>query len=220
MNKICIVDNMSDCYFIGELLNMDTTFHRVNNSPKLLYEKNRRLYLSDIEDNDDDDFKISVSEFVLFNLEYLDDQGELNYRKLLDFYTFTQRKLYDINVHEEDVYNEGSQLKALDKILENLNLFLVEFAQDTFSEDKSEFCKYKDAFVLDMESGKYSKIVEVDLNRRQVSYCVSGSDYVEFLDYHQSYQSVVVNNPMEVISMDDLDLVKEGVFVKKFKFEE
>lgn len=73
---------------------------------------------------------------------------------------------------------------------------------------------------LDMESGKYSKIVEVDLNRRQVSYCVSGSDYVEFLDYHQSYQSVVVNNPMEVISMDDLELVSEGVFVKKFKFEE
>lgn len=218
MNKICIVDCLSDCHFISELLSIDLTFYKLGDSPKLLYEKNRNLYLSDIE-NDDDGFKLSVSEFVLFNLGYLDDQGELNYRKLLDFYTFTQRKLYDINVHEEDVYNEDSQLKELDKILENLNLFLVEFAQDTFSEDKSEFCKYKDAFVLDMESGKYSKIVEVDLNRRQVSYCVSGSDYVEFLDYHQSYQSVVVNNPMEVISMDDLDLVKEGVFVKKFKFE-
>lgn len=219
MNKLCIVDNMSDCYFIGELLNMEVTFHRVNDSPKLLYEKNNRLYLSDIEE-DDDDFKLSVSECVLFNLGYLDDQGELNYRKLLDFYTFTQRKLYDINVHEEDVYNEYSQLKALDKILENLNLFLVEFAQDTFSEDKSEFCKYKDAFVLDMESGKYSKIVEVDLNRRQVSYCVSGSEYIEYLDYRQAYQGISVNNPMEVVSMDDLELVSEGVFVKKFKFEE
>lgn len=219
MNKLCIVDNMSDCYFIGELLNMEVTFHRVNDSPKLLYEKNNRLYLSDIEE-DDDDFKLSLSECVLFNLGYLDDQGELNYRKLLDFYTFTQRKLYDINVHEEDVYNEYSQLKALDKILENLNLFLVEFAQDTFSEDKSEFCKYKDAFVLDMESGKYSKIVEVDLNRRQVSYCVSGSEYIEYLDYRQAYQGISVNNPMEVVSMDDLELVSEGVFVKKFKFEE
>ena len=219
MNKICIVDNMSDCYFIGELLNMETTFHRVNDSPKLLYEKNKRLYLSDIED-DGDEFKLSVSECVLFNLGYLDDQGELNYNKLLTFYTFTQRKLYDINVHEEDVYNEDSQLSALNKLLKNLNLFLVEFAQDAFSKDESEFNKYKDAFVLDMYSLKYSKIVEVDLNRRQVSYCVSGSDYIECLDYNQAYKSLVVNNPMEVVSMDDLDPVGNGVFVKKFKFEE
>lgn len=219
MNKICIVDNMSDCYFIGELLNMETTFHRVNDSPKLLYEKNKRLYLSDIED-DGDDFKLSVSEFVLFNLGYLDDQGELNYSKLINFYTFTQRKLYDINVHEEDVYNEDSQLLALNKLLKNLNLFLVEFAQDTFSKDESEFNKYKHAFVLDMSSMKYSKIVEVDLNRRQVSYCVSGSDYIEFLNYNQEYKSIVVNNPMEVVSMDDLEPVGNGVFVKKFKFEE
>lgn len=219
MNKICIVDNMSDCYFIGELLSIDTTFHRVNDSPKLLYEKNRSLYLSDIED-DDDGFKLSVSEFVLFNLEYLDDQDELNYSKLLEFYTFTQRKLFDINVHKDNVYNEDSQLAALNKILENLNLFLVEFAQETFSKDESGFNKYKDAFVLDMSSMKYSKIVEVDINRRQVSYCVSGSEYIEYLDYRQDYQGVVVNNPMEVVSMDDLELVSYGVFVKKFKFEE
>lgn len=219
MNKICIVDNMSDCYFIGELLNMETTFRRVNDSPKLLYEKNKRLYLSDIED-DGDEFKLSVSEFVLFNLGYLDDQGELNYRKLLGFDTFTQRKLRYINVHGEDVYNEDSQLAALNKLLKNLNLFLVEFAQDAFSKDESEFNKYKDAFVLDMSSMKYFKIVEVDLNRRQVSYCVSGSDYIEFLDYNQNYKSIVVNNPMEVVSMDDLELVSNGVFVKKFKFEE
>lgn len=218
MNKICIVDNMSDCYFIGELLNMEETFHRVNDSPKLLYEKNKSLYLSDIEE-DGDDFKLSVSEFVLFNLGYLDDQGELNHSKLLDFYTFTQRKLRDINVHKDNVYNEDSQLAALNKLLKNLNLFLVEFAQDTFSKDESEFNKYKDAFVLDMSSMKYSKIVEVDLNRRQVSYCVSGSEYIEYLDYRQAYQGVSVNNPMEVVSMDDLELV-EGVFVKKFKFEE
>lgn len=198
---------------------METTFRRVNDSPKLLYEKNKRLYLSDIED-DGDEFKLSVSEFVLFNLGYLDDQGELNYRKLLGFDTFTQRKLRYINVHGEDVYNEDSQLKALDKLLENLNLFLVEFAQDTFSEDESEFNKYKDAFVLDMSSMKYFKIVEVDLDRRQVSYCVSGSDYIEFLDYNQNYKSIVVNNPMEVVSMDDLEPVGNGVFVKKFKFEE
>lgn len=219
MNKICIVDNISDCYFIGELLSMDTTFHRVNDSPKLLYEKNKRLYLSDIED-DGDDFKLSVSEFVLFNIGYLDDQGELNYRQLLNFDTFTQRKLYDINVHEKDVYNEDSQLAALNKLLKNLNLFLVEFAQDAFSKDESEFNKYKDAFVLDMSSMKYSKIVEVDLNRRQVSYCVSGSDSIECLDYNQNYKSIVVNNPMEVVSMDDLEPVDKGVFVKKFKFEE
>lgn len=219
MNKICIVDDMSDCYFIGELLSMDTTFHRVNDSPKLLYEKNKRLYLSDIED-DEDGFKLSVSEYVLFNLGYLDDQGELNYRQLLNFYTFTQRKLYDINVHEEDVYNEGSQLAAINKLLKNLNLFLVEFAQDAFSKDESEFNKYKDAFVLDMSSMKYSKIVEVDLNRRQVSYCLSGSEYIEYLDYRQAYQGVSVNNPMEVVSMDDLEPVGNEVFVKKFKFEE
>lgn len=219
MNKICIVDCLSDCHFISELLSIDLTFCKLGDSPKLLYEKNRSLYLSDIEE-DDDGFKLSVSEFVLFNLEYLDDQDELNYSKLREFYDFTNRKLYDINVLEEDVYNEDSQLEALNKLLKNLNLFLVEFAQDTFSEDKSEFNKYKDAFVLDMSSMKYSKIVEVDLNRRQVSYSVSGSEYVEFLDYHQAYQSVVVNNPMEVVSMDDLELVKEGVFVKKFKFEE
>lgn len=30
MNKLCIVDNMSDCYFIGELLNMEVTLHREN----------------------------------------------------------------------------------------------------------------------------------------------------------------------------------------------
>ena len=220
MNKICIVDDMSDCYFIGELLNMETTFHRVNDSPKLLYEKNKRLYLSDIED-DGDDFKLSVSEFVLFNLGYLDDQAELNYSKLLDLYTFTQRKLRDINVHGEDVYSEDSQLGALNKLLKNLNLFLVEFAQDTFSKDESEFNnKYKDAFILDMSSMKYFKIVEVDLNRRQVSYCVSGSEYIEYLDYSQAYQGIPINNPMEVVSMDDLELVKDGVFVKKFKFEE
>ena len=216
MNKICIVDNISDCYFIGELLNMETTFHRVNDSPKLLYEKNKRLYISDIED-DGDEFKLSVSEYVL---GYLDDQGELNYRQLLNFDTFTQRKLYNINAHKDNVYNEDSQLAALNKLLKNLNLFLVEFAQDTFSKDESEFNNYKDAFVLDMSSMKYSKIVEVDLNRRQVSYCVSGSDYIECLDYNQSYKSIVVNNPMEVVSMDDLEPVDKGVFVKKFKFEE
>lgn len=216
MNKICIVDNISDCYFIGELLNMETTFHRVNDSPKLLYEKNKRLYISDIED-DGDEFKLSVSEYVL---GYLDDQGELNYRQLLNFDTFTQRKLYNINAHKDNVYNEDSQLAALNKLLKNLNLFLVEFAQDTFSKDESEFNNYKDAFVLDMSSMKYSKIVEVDLNRRQVSYCVSGSDYIEFLDYNQNYKSIVVNNPMEVVSMDDLEPVDKGVFVKKFKFEE
>lgn len=216
MNKICIVDNISDCYFIGELLNMETTFHRVNDSPKLLYEKNKRLYISDIED-DGDEFKLSVSEYVL---GYLDDQGELNYRQLLNFDTFTQRKLYNINAHKDNVYNEDSQLAALNKLLKNLNLFLVEFAQDTFSKDESEFNNYKDAFVLDMSSMKYSKIVEVDLNRRQVSYCVSGSDYIEFLNYNQEYKSIVVNNPMEVVSMDDLEPVGNGVFVKKFKFEE
>ena len=219
MNKICIVDNISDCYFIGDLLNMETTFHRVNDSPKLLYEKNRNLYLSDIED-DDDGFKLSVSEFVLFNLGYLEDQGELNYSKLMDFYTFVQRKLHDINVHKDNVYSEDSQVSALNKLLKNLNLFLVEFAQETFSKDESEFNKYKDAFVLDMSSMKYFKIVEVDLNRRQVSYCVSGSDYIEYLDYRQAYQGISVNNPMEVVSMDDLELVSNGVFVKKFKFEE
>lgn len=216
MNKICIVDNISDCYFIGELLNMETTFHRVNDSPKLLYEKNKRLYISDIED-DGDEFKLSVSEYVL---GYLDDQGELNYRQLLNFDTFTQRKLYNINAHKDNVYNEDSQLAALNKLLKNLNLFLVEFAQDTFSKDESEFNNYKDAFVLDMSSMKYSKIVEVDLNRRQVSYCVSGSDYIKCLDYNQAYKSIVVNNPMEVVSMDDLEPVDKGVFVKKFKFEE
>lgn len=219
MNKICIVDNISDCNFISELLSMDLTFHRVNDSPKLLYEKNKRLYLSDIEE-DDDGFKLSVSEFVLFNLGYLDDQGELNYSKLIDFYTFVQRKVFDINVHKDNVYNEDSQLAALNKMLNNLNIFLVEFAQDAFSKDKSEFNKYKDAFVLDMSSMKYFKIVEVDLNRRQVSYCVSGSDYIEFLDYNQNYKSIVVNNPMEVVSMDDLEPAGNGVFVKKFKFEE
>lgn len=128
------------------------------------------MYLSDIEE-DDDGFKLSVSEFVLFNLEYLDDQDELNYSKLLEFYDFTNRKLRDINVHKDNVYNEDSQLAALNKILKNLNLFLVEFAKETFSKDESEFNKYKDAFVLDMSSMKYSKIVEVDLNRRQVSLC-------------------------------------------------
>ena len=213
MNKICIVDNMSDCYFISELLNIDTTFHRVNDSPKLLFEKNRSLYLSDIEEGVD--FNLSVSECVLFNLEYLDDQGELNYRKLLDFYNFTQRKLFDNNV-----YNEDSQLAALNKLLEDLNLFLVEFAQEKFSKDESEFNKYKDAFLLDMLSGKYFKIVEVDLNRRKAFYSVSGSEYIEYLDYRQDYKGVSVNNPMEVVSMDDLELVSEGVFVKKFKFEE
>lgn len=219
MNKICIVDCLSDCHFISELLSIDLTFYKLGDSPKLLYEKNHNLYISDIED-DDDGFKLSVSEFVLFNLGYLDDQGELNYSKLIDFYTFTNRKLRDINVHGEDVYNEDSQLGALNKLLKNLNLFLVEFAQETFSKDESEFNEYKDAFVLDMSSMKYSKIVEVDINRRQVSYCVSGSDYIEYLDYRQAYQGISVNNPMEVVSMDDLELVSEGVFVKKFKFEE
>ena len=209
MNKICIVDSISDCYFISELLSLDTTFHRVNDSPKLLYEKNRNLYLSGIEDDDDG-----------FNLGYLEDQGELNYSKLIDFYTFVQRKLRDINVHKDNVYSEDSQLSVLKKLLKNLNLFLVEFAQETFSKDESEFNKYKDAFVLDMSSMKYFKIVEVDLNRRQVSYCVYGSEYIEYLDYRQAYQGISVNNPMEVVSMDDLELVKEGVFVKKFKFEE
>lgn len=219
MNKICIVDCFSDCHFISKLLSLDLTFYKVGDSPKLLYEKNRNLYLSDIEE-DDDGFKLSVSEFILFNLGYLEDQGELNYSKLIDFYTFTNRKLRDINVHKDNVYSEDSQVSALNKLLKNLNLFLVEFAQETFSKDESEFNKYKDSFILDMSSMKYSKIVEVDLNRRQVSYCVSGSDYIEYLDYRQAYQGVSVNNPMEVVSMDDLDLVKEGVFVKKFKFEE
>lgn len=219
MNKICIVDCLSDCHFISELLSIDLTFYKLGDSPKLLYEKNRSLYLSNIED-DDDGFKLSVSEFVLFNLGYLEDQGELNYSKLIDFYTFVQRKLRDINVHKDNVYSEDSQVSSLNKLLKNLNLFLVEFAQDTFSKDESEFNKYKDAFVLDMSSMKYSKIVEVDLNRRQVSYCVSGSDYIEYLDYRQAYQGVSVNNPMEVVSMDDLEPVGNGVFVKKFKFEE
>ena len=219
MNKICIVDCFSDCHFISKLLSLDLTFYKVGDSPKLLYEKNRNLYLSDIEE-DDDGFKLSVSEFILFNLGYLEDQGELNYSKLIDFYTFTNRKLRDINVHKDNVYSQDSQVSALNKLLKNLNLFLVEFAQETFSKDESEFNKYKDSFVLDMSSMKYSKIVEVDLNRRQVSYCVSGSEYIEYLDYRQAYQGISVNNPMEVVSMDDLELVSEGVFVNKFKFEE
>lgn len=218
MNKICIVDCFLDCHFISKLLSIDLTFYKVGDSPKLLYEKNKRLYLSDIED-DGDEFKVSVSEYVLFNLGYLDDQGELNYSKLIDFYTFTNRKLRDINVHGDDVYSEDSQLAALNKLLKNLNLFLVEFSQDTFSKDESEFNKYKDAFILGMESGKYSKIVEIDINHRQVSYCVSGSEYIEYLDYSQDYKGISVNNIMEVVSMDDLELVSNGVFVKKFKFE-
>ena len=67
MNKICIVDCLSDCHFISELLSIDLTFCKVGDSPKLLYEKNRSLYLSDIED-DDDGFKLSVREFVLLRL--------------------------------------------------------------------------------------------------------------------------------------------------------